>query len=310
MQHRTRVRAPWEVGHAQPALVQRLQEGRLTGPLLDVGCGTGEFSLLASEQGLDVVGIDQDAARLDRARTQAAAWGLSAVFVQHDAQALAALPSVLAPAGPPDGRFGTVVDSLHLHALGSQSRQLYVAALSTVLVAKGRLVLLSYADDQAGVPHGVSRAAITEVFAGWEVETLDAVRVNTLVHVDGARGWCAVLIAPTWRTAFGTVPTDSPDRYLRQLTDHVGAIAVRPSAAGDAHQGHVESRHALAVTRSERTATVTSSTGTCALIVVSSGLRLELSAASAEGLDALRALLTHRLETIGRRDGLTVQWRS
>ena len=34
--------APWDIGRPQPAFVRLADEGRLTGRLLDAGCGTGE----------------------------------------------------------------------------------------------------------------------------------------------------------------------------------------------------------------------------------------------------------------------------
>ena len=60
------VPAPWDIGRPQPAFVRLADEGRLTGRLLDAGCGTGENALLAASRGADVTGIDVGAGR-DRA---------------------------------------------------------------------------------------------------------------------------------------------------------------------------------------------------------------------------------------------------
>jgi SAM-dependent methyltransferase len=37
--------AAWDIGRPQPAFVRLADEGRLTGRLLDAGCGTGENAL-------------------------------------------------------------------------------------------------------------------------------------------------------------------------------------------------------------------------------------------------------------------------
>ncbi len=49
---------PWEIGRPQPAFAALAESGRLEGPLLDVGCGTGEHVLMAAALGLDATGID------------------------------------------------------------------------------------------------------------------------------------------------------------------------------------------------------------------------------------------------------------
>ena len=40
--------APWDIGRPQPAFARLAGEGRLTGRLLDAGCGAGENALLAA----------------------------------------------------------------------------------------------------------------------------------------------------------------------------------------------------------------------------------------------------------------------
>jgi ubiquinone/menaquinone biosynthesis C-methylase UbiE len=56
--------------------------------VLDVGCGTGFLSLLLAERGHRVTGVDVAPAMLARARSKAAAQGLTVRFVRADAEAL------------------------------------------------------------------------------------------------------------------------------------------------------------------------------------------------------------------------------
>ena len=77
--------APWDIGRPQPGFVRLADGGRLTGRLLDAGCGTGENALLAASRGADVTGIDVAQSAIERARAKASQRGLTARFEVADA---------------------------------------------------------------------------------------------------------------------------------------------------------------------------------------------------------------------------------
>ncbi len=56
--------------------------------LLDVGCGSGQLALLAARDGVNVTGVDIAANLIERARARAEAEGLSARFIEGDAEDL------------------------------------------------------------------------------------------------------------------------------------------------------------------------------------------------------------------------------
>ena len=87
--------APWDIGKPQPAFVAVAD--RVTGPVLDAGCGTGEHALFLAARGLRVVGVDFVEEAIRRARARAADRGLLAEFLVKDATA---------PAGRGEGRAG------------------------------------------------------------------------------------------------------------------------------------------------------------------------------------------------------------
>jgi ubiquinone/menaquinone biosynthesis C-methylase UbiE len=68
------------------ALISRVAGG-VTLDALDVGCGTGFLALLLAELGHRVTGIDMAAAMLNRARSKAAARGVTVDFRDADAEA-------------------------------------------------------------------------------------------------------------------------------------------------------------------------------------------------------------------------------
>src|SRR5215470_6342344 len=78
--------APWDIGKAQPRFVAIAD--RVTGPVLDAGCGTGEHALFFAARGYRVVGIDFVEEAVRRARRKAAERGLAVEFLVQDALTL------------------------------------------------------------------------------------------------------------------------------------------------------------------------------------------------------------------------------
>ena len=69
---------PWDLGRPQPAFVRLAEQGLLAGQVLDVGCGTGEQTLLAASSGAEALGVDVSPLALEQARGKAAARGIPA----------------------------------------------------------------------------------------------------------------------------------------------------------------------------------------------------------------------------------------
>jgi len=98
--------------------------------VLDVGCGTGHQAAALAERGVEVVGVDSDAAMLVLARTQHP--GL--VVAQVDAQDGVAITAAVGA-----GSFDAVLSNAALHWMTRQDD--VVAALASVLRPGGRLVV-------------------------------------------------------------------------------------------------------------------------------------------------------------------------
>src|SRR3984885_4496768 len=180
--------APWDIGRPQPTFVRLADEGRLTGRLLDAGCGTGENALLAVGRGADVTGIDVAPTAIARARAKASERGLSARFEVADALDL--------------GRLGltadTVIDSGVFHVFGDEDRPRYVASLTAVLRPGGVCYLMCFSDRQPGTwgPRRVRADELRAAFSdGWAVESITAATfdINPMNGATQVEAWLAVI---------------------------------------------------------------------------------------------------------------------
>ncbi|MEH0422155.1 class I SAM-dependent methyltransferase [Streptomyces sp. B21-083] len=129
--------------------------------ILDLGCGTGSLSLLASEQGHRVTGVDASPAMVEHARSKLA--GRAAVFLVGDA------------AAPPVGeeRFDVVLVRHVLWTLPDPARLL--RHWRGLLRAGGRMVLVEGVwgtVSPAGIPADTLAALLTPLAGDVRVERL------------------------------------------------------------------------------------------------------------------------------------------
>ena len=188
----------WDIGRPQPTFVRLADEGRLTGRLLDAGCGTGENALLAASRGAEVTGFDVAPTAIARARAKASERGLAARFEVADALDLGRL-SLTAD---------TVIDSGVFHVFGDADRARYVASLAAVLRPAGTCYLMCFSDRQPGTwgPRRVRPQELRAAFSdGWEVEsiTADAFEINPMDGTTQVQAWLAAIRrnSPTGRAA-------------------------------------------------------------------------------------------------------------
>jgi cyclopropane fatty-acyl-phospholipid synthase-like methyltransferase len=183
--------APWDIGRPQPRFTAIAD--RVTSPVLDAGCGTGEHALFFATRGHRVVGIDFVDEAIRRARHKAAQRGVAVEFLVKDALTLVDWGK----------RFATVIDCGLFHVFSDDDRRRYVAGLAHVVQPGGRLFLMCFSDEEPGTegPRRVSRQELCDAFAdGWEVEFVQPVQIE--VNPDftkvtfsegGPKAWFAVI---------------------------------------------------------------------------------------------------------------------
>jgi len=155
----------WDIGRPQPAFVALVDAGLVRGPVLDVGCGTGELALFLARQGHDVLGIDLSAMAIKQARQKAAGRQIPARFLVLDALDLPALRER-------GFTFRTVVDSAMFHVLGDRERDSFVAGLGEILRPGGLYCVLGDARRDDRTSYGITPDEIERRFGrvdGWEI---------------------------------------------------------------------------------------------------------------------------------------------
>jgi ubiquinone/menaquinone biosynthesis C-methylase UbiE len=184
-------KAPWDIGRPQRAFIEVAD--RVTGTVLDAGCGTGENALFFAERGHPVLGFDFLEGPIHEARRKAEERGLLAEFVQRDALTLATL-----------GRqFDAVIDSGLFHVFSDEDRVRYVAGLAHVTTPGGRLFVLCFSDEEPGTqgPRRVTREELLGAFAdGWVVEEVRPARLEVRPDLKdlsfsegGPKAWFSVI---------------------------------------------------------------------------------------------------------------------
>jgi cyclopropane fatty-acyl-phospholipid synthase-like methyltransferase len=183
--------APWDIGKPQKPFIDVAD--RITGSILDAGCGTGDTGLFLAGRGCKVTGIDFLEVPIHRAQRKATERGLSVTFLVKDALTLKDWSE----------RFDNVIDSGLFHVFSDEDWLRYVDGLVTVLKPGGRVFLLCFSDDEPGTqgPRRVSKKELHDAFAqGWSVESIQPSRVEVRPDFkefsfseDGPRAWFAVV---------------------------------------------------------------------------------------------------------------------
>ncbi|WP_285032523.1 class I SAM-dependent methyltransferase [Mycolicibacterium sp. lyk4-40-TYG-92] len=168
---------PWEQAakvslEATQELFQR-EEAERGGPgkALDVGCGSGLYTLALAERGWDVTGADLVDRAIDRARRRLAEAGADAKIVKADATVL--------PADAVGGDFDFVLDIGCFHGLTAEQRSSMARAVTARTKPDATLLMLAF-NKPVGppfMPAGATQEQIERAFTGWDI--IDVVTPST-----------------------------------------------------------------------------------------------------------------------------------
>lgn len=182
---------PWDIGKPQKPFVNVAE--RITGTVLDAGCGTGDTALFLAGRGRKVTGIDFLEVPIQKAQQKAGERGVPVTFLVKDALTLKDWSE----------RFDAVIDSGLFHVFSDEDRRRYVEGLATVLKPGGRLFLMCFSDEEPGIqgPRRVSKKELNDAFAeGWSIESVEPTRAEVRPDLKdlafsegGPRAWFVVV---------------------------------------------------------------------------------------------------------------------
>lgn len=190
---------PWNIPAPQPALVAVAE--RISGRLLDSGCGTGENALFFATRGCEVTGFDLIPRAIELAKQKAGERKLSAEFLVKDALTLADDPS-----SAWNERFDNIIDSGVFHVFSDHDLSCYLQGLHRVLKPGGHYFMICFSDAEPGThgPRRISRQMIEESLRdGWAIESIEPSRYQVrpeangeVFSAGGPKAWFAVVRKP------------------------------------------------------------------------------------------------------------------
>ena len=162
---------PWEnaaihrpAAEQVAALFDREQSERTPpyGRALDLGCGTGHWTINLALRGWQATGIELVSSALHKARARAKDACIEVQFIQGDVTALRA-------AGIQPG-FQFIWDFGTVHGLTPSQRQAAGHEVAAVAEPSATMLMLAWAPGRRGpLPRGASRIDIEKAFSSWTI---------------------------------------------------------------------------------------------------------------------------------------------
>jgi SAM-dependent methyltransferase len=166
------VRPPWSLGEPQPEIAALIDQGKITGDVLDAGCGEAALSLHLAALGHNTVGLDASPTAIELAKAEAAQRGLTnASFEVADISSFTGY----------DGRFNTIVDSTLFHSMPVELRDGYQRSIVRAAAPGASYFVLVF--DRAGMPDGPANPVTEDelrdaVSQYWVIDEIRRARIH------------------------------------------------------------------------------------------------------------------------------------
>jgi SAM-dependent methyltransferase len=180
---------PWDIGAPQPAMSALLKKYPPSGPILDLGCGSGDLSIHLAQLGYQVTGIDFVEKAISNCRERAGSLPVEVTRLLDFQVADALKPSLL------QRQFGAVVDSGFFHLFDAGQCDRLVEEVAQILLPGGRYYLHEFDVEfpVANMPRRISAEELQRRFTpegGWQIKEIQPVEFLSRV-APPAQATCA-----------------------------------------------------------------------------------------------------------------------
>jgi len=185
---------PWEqmpslpIGDQAVMLLDRIESGRTPpyGHALDLGCGSGFWSVLLAQRGWDVTGIDVVPKAVRTARASARQAGVETHVVEGSV-------TMLTGAGIGTG-FRLILDFGVVHGLSTNQVRAVGREVTKVAAEDATLLMYAFLPGRRGpLPRGIDRDEIRQAYGDWEItdeETFNLTGAPLFVQRARPRCYC------------------------------------------------------------------------------------------------------------------------
>lgn len=172
--------APWDIGTVQPAMAALLSSYPPRGPVLDLGCGSGDLAIYLARLGYQVTGIDFVEKAIAQAQEKASKLPTDIAHRLTFQVGDASRPSELGK------RFGAIVDSGFFHLFDPDEVDLLIDELAATLLPFGQYYMHEF-DVEFPVPNMPRRITAEEIEArftmerGWQIKAIQPAEFHSRV---------------------------------------------------------------------------------------------------------------------------------
>lgn len=160
------------------------------GPVLDVGCGTGENAIFYAQNKFTTVGVDFASEAIAQAKAKAKERGVNVDFKVGSALDLQFS----------DRSFNYVTDSGLFHTFDDNSRPVFRDEIVRVLKPAGTYLMMCFSDKEPtdwGGPRRVSKQEIEKVFSPtFKINYIRDEYFATKIHEKGGKAYLASATKP------------------------------------------------------------------------------------------------------------------
>ena len=129
---------PWNIETPPNVLVELVDSGKVKPcKAIDLGCGTGNYSIYLASAGFDVTGIDNSPTAIKIAKENAKKKGIKCNFL---------VANVLGNMNEVEGKFEFAYDWELLHHIFPEQRQRYVKNVYKILNPRGKFLSVCFSE--------------------------------------------------------------------------------------------------------------------------------------------------------------------